>query len=670
VLDHATGVIVHSAYSRALADSWYGKSDAILWRNIPLIRGIQGKSIGRKAAREKLGFSETDFVVCSFGMMQLTKCNEHLLDAWLNSLLASEINCHLVFVGESDHGAYGEKILEKIALHQAGKHITITGFVTHDDYCCYLSAADLAVQLRTRSRGESSASVLDCLLYGLATIVNSHGAVAELPDDILLKLDDQFSLEQLSDALNALWQNASLRGQLSQRASAYIETHHAPLQVGKLYYDAIEFFDKSSPKQHYKNLLKSVSRIGVPDKHDLAKAAIAIAANQPPTGMRQLLVDISVMVQFDHRTGIQRVVRSILSGLIDNPPCGYRIEPVYSPGGGEPYRYAHRYAQDWLQCAIPGSDDAIIEVCAGDIFLGLDLFLSGTQQNEALLQLYKNRGVKIYFVVYDILPVLRPDVFPEGTDTDFSGWLQMITRLSHGLVCISKAVSDELSSWIEKQCPQQNNNLTIDYFHLGADINASQPSLGLSADAVHVLDIVRSRPSLIMVGTLEPRKGHAQVLAAFDLLWAEGIEINLVIVGKNGWMVDELVERLQSHPENGQHLLWPENVSDEMLLQLYEASTGLLAASEGEGFGLPLIEAAQHKLPIIARKLPVFMEVMGEHAFYFDGLEPETLADALRDWLQLLNKNKIPQSDGMPWLTWEESAQQLLDSVLQRDRNG
>jgi hypothetical protein len=38
--------------------------------------------------------------------------------------------------------------------------------------------------------------------------------------------------------------------------------------------------------------------------------------------------------------------------------------------------------------------------------------------------------------------------------------------------------------------------------------------------------------------------------------------------------------------------------------------------------------------------------------------------------LQLLNKNKIPRSDGMPWLTWEESAQQLLDSVLQRDRNG
>ena len=142
-----------------------------------------------------------------------------------------------------------------------------------------------------------------------------------------------------------------------------------------------------------------------------------------------------------------------------------------------------------------------------------------------------------------------------------------------------------------------------------------------------------------------------------------------MIVGKNGWMVDTLAERIQNHPQHGKCLLWPQNVSDEMLLQLYETSTGMLAASEGEGFGLPLIEAAQHGLPIIARKLPVFVEVMGEHAYYFDGLRADTLADTIRLWLQLLKENKAPQSTGMRWLTWQESAQQLLDSVLQHHNN-
>ena len=668
VLENATGIIVHSKYSEVLASNWYGRRNAAHWRNIPLIRGHHGSKVDRKTARTKLGLADTDFIVCSFGMMLTTKCNDILLDAWFESLLALDSRCLLIFVGENNNGEYGEQILRKITQHQAGEKIFITGFVSQENYDDYLAAADIAVQLRTRSRGETSASILDCLLHGLPTIVNSHGSAGELPDEVLMKIEDKFSLEQLRDALNKLWEDSNLRKKLSLAARQYIEKHHAPSYVGQLYHEAIEYFYRNSPKQHYLNLIKSISSIGMPSQHDLKLTAAAIASNQPPSEIHQLFIDISVLVQMDHRTGIQRVVRSILSALLDNPPSGYRIEPVYSPGGGESYRYAHRHVEEWLQLPIPTISDEIIEIRAGDIFLGLDLFLSGTQQNAALLQQYKNKGVYIYFVVYDILPVLRPDVFPEGTDLDFSGWLHMIARLSHGLVCISEAVADELSDWIETHCPQQKKNLTIDYFHLGADINASQPSIGLTSNAVEVLELVRSRPSLLMVGTLEPRKGHAQALAAFDLLWSEGVDVNLVIVGKNGWMMEELATRLQSHPEHGKHLLWPQNVSDEMLLQLYEASSGLLAASEGEGFGLPLIEAAQHKLPIVARKLPVFVEVMGEYAYYFDGLKADTLADTIRTWLHLLYENKAPQSDGMRWLTWEESAQQLLSSVLQHHR--
>jgi glycosyltransferase involved in cell wall biosynthesis len=87
----------------------------------------------------------------------------------------------------------------------------------------------------------------------------------------------------------------------------------------------------------------------------------------------------------------------------------------------------------------------------------------------------------------------------------------------------------------------------------------------------------------------------------------------------------------------------------------------LIAASEGEGFGLPLIEAAQKKIPIIARDIPVFKEVAGKHAYYFENSkEPEVITETIKEWLDLYKEGKHPSSDDMPWLTWEESAKQLL----------
>jgi glycosyltransferase involved in cell wall biosynthesis len=104
-----------------------------------------------------------------------------------------------------------------------------------------------------------------------------------------------------------------------------------------------------------------------------------------------------------------------------------------------------------------------------------------------------------------------------------------------------------------------------------------------------------------------------------------------VIVGKETWKhlpdserrtLPETVRKLKEHPELNKRLFWLEDASDEYLQEIYKVSTCLLAASEAEGFGLPLIEAARYKLPIIARDTPIFREVAGEWAFYFSGLKP------------------------------------------------
>ena len=65
-------------------------------------------------------------------------------------------------------------------------------------YRQYLRSADAAVQLCTLSRGETSAVVFDCMRYALPTVVNAHGPMAELPEDCVVMLPDEFDDTELA----------------------------------------------------------------------------------------------------------------------------------------------------------------------------------------------------------------------------------------------------------------------------------------------------------------------------------------------------------------------------------------------------------------------------------------------------------------------------------------
>lgn len=663
VLDLATGVIVQAEHSFRLAERWYGQGGSDGWRCIPQLHVISN-TMDRKIARARLGFASHDFLVCSFGMVGPMGLGDRVLHAWLQSFLGQNERCHLVFVGDKEDGDFGRELAESIHDSGLASRIRITSFADLGMYKDYLAAADMAVQLRVRSRGETSQTILDCLAYGLPVIVNEHGSNTDYPDDILIMIEDAFSDEDLTEVFERLYLDSELRASLSHRAVAYVQKHHHPAHIGKLYRNALEHF-AASPRKREQELIRALAELEapvLPSDADVLSVSAAIAANQPRTSPRQLLVDISEIVQRDSKTGIQRVVRALLQTFLDQPFQGYRIEPVYLYGGY--YVYARHFMLNMLGLPEEGLEDTPIAVHAGDVFLGLDLVAHLITRHESLYHDLQARGVRIVFVVYDLLPILRPDVFPEFLQPQFASWLDVIARLSDGLICISRAVADELTAWLMVHPPSRLRALNIGYFRLGADLSVSLPTKGLPEDASVTLQALSARPALLMVGTIEPRKGYAQSLAACELLWGKGVEVSLVIVGKQGWMVDSLVERLRHHPELDKRLFWLEGISDEYLEKVYASSSVLLAASEGEGFGLPLIEAAQHHLPIIARDIPVFREVVGEHAFYFRGTAPEVLAEAIETWLTLHAEDRSPGSVGVPWVTWQESAQQLLDVIV------
>lgn len=385
-------------------------------------------------------------------------------------------------------------------------------------------------------------------------------------------------------------------------------------------------------------------------------------AATPVVKPRQLFVDVSELVHQDAKTGIQRVVRSVLVELLANPPVGFLVMPVYA-NGNQGYRYAKQFTWKFAGGELPLGADEPITATKGDVFLGLDLQPYVVPQHADFFVFLHALGVETHFVLYDMLPILMPQYFMKDTDKIYQQWLAVLVQAS-GVMCISRAVAAELTAWLKQHDPARLSTLKIGWFHLGADVSSSLPSRGLPETARDVLDQLRKRPTFLMVGTLEPRKGHAQTLQAVEQLWRTGADINLVIVGKQGWMMEDVSQSLRSHKEHHSRLFWLEGVSDEYLEQIYAASTCLIAASEGEGFGLPLIEAAHFALPVIARDIPVFKEVAADNAFYFSGKTPEELAHALSAWLSLHAAGNTPMSTPIARLTWKQSTKNLLEGVL------
>jgi glycosyltransferase involved in cell wall biosynthesis/SAM-dependent methyltransferase len=394
----------------------------------------------------------------------------------------------------------------------------------------------------------------------------------------------------------------------------------------------------------------------------IERSGINYAAMTPSREGAELFIDVTHVFTEDLRTGIQRVVRSISTEIEQEFLPGIKVEPIYltDAGGYWHYRYVNGFADDF-EIVVPKK---------GDIFLGLDLNarIVGAVQT-GLFQDWKARGTKISFVVYDILPIEHPEWWPGDVGRHHEEWLRSVLNVSDNLICISRAVCDSVRAWALSAGYEQSKIPVMKSFHLGADVENSLPTRGMPGNGEAVLAVLKSSPSFLMVGTVEPRKGHSLVLSAFEKLWLNGVDVKFVIVGKQGWLVEELSTKLRNHAEYGRNLFWLEHASDEYLDKLYDAACCLIAASEGEGFGLPLIEAAQHKLPIIARDIPVFREVAGGHGYYFSCSDGNDFASAITDWLKLYENNKHPLSVDMPWLTWKESAQQLR-SIIGASVNG
>lgn len=366
---------------------------------------------------------------------------------------------------------------------------------------------------------------------------------------------------------------------------------------------------------------------------------------------RQLLVDVSVTLRHDAHSGIQRVVRAWLGALQAQPPIGFRVRPIFAT-----HRHNYHYAPN-LPCA-PQQLENTLPVTAGpgDVFLGIDLAAHLLPRWQFQLLQWKAAGVRIDIIVHDLLPLLHPEWFNPKTVRNFGRWTQVLAKYTDHLICTSHAVAKDVARWKLNSRALYQDEAQICLAPLGADILASSPSQGLSSQHHEILRQLSNRETVLIVGTVEPRKGHSVALDAIEKLWQQGRETVLVLVGRPGWKTQALQQRIRVHPELGDRLLWIDDASDEMLDRLYAQVTGVLNPSLGEGFGLPLVEAMYHNCSLLVRNLDVFREIAGEQIEYFDNDVPSALADHIAQWLDNISSQQRPRYKVR---TWEESAAEL-----------
>ena len=366
---------------------------------------------------------------------------------------------------------------------------------------------------------------------------------------------------------------------------------------------------------------------------------------------RRLLVDVSSAANAKRLSGIQRSVNSLVSALLRNKDH-LPLEPV-------PIWFSYQH-MEFLEArsyshALMGKtpeDDAPLAAKPGDILLMLDASWDLYPVFAKLLfPVIRSVDGHIVSCAYDIIPVSHPHFFEKPLRHMFRRWFKQAVTESDLIIAISAATRDAVAVKTKDIRP----DLPLDFFHLGADFQLTE------AEPQTKFIPFQSGACFLMVGTIEPRKGHATVLAAFEELWQHGSTDQLVLVGARGWMVDAFLKRLDNHPELGKRLHVFHNADDALLHSAYKECDALIAASMIEGFGLPLIEAARAGKTLIVSDIPAFREICGERAIYFTPGKSGELVEILRTF-PVAKYGQTP----IEWLTWDESAEMLVARIARQ----
>ena len=283
----------------------------------------------------------------------------------------------------------------------------------------------------------------------------------------------------------------------------------------------------------------------------------------------------------------------------------------------------------------------------------------------------KSDGAIVGLVVYDIIPLTHSEFFPSAIVDRFNGWFKQAIEHVDFFICISETVQNEVQTYLQKNYTDYQVQGRISFFHLGCALDNIDSRFrgndrgkdGNNRRSWKDRGIRNDKRMYIAVGTIEVRKNHKYLLDAFDLVWQQCPDAGLCIIGKIGWLSEQIVDRIKKHPLFKKNLFMFNNVSDAELDYYYKHSKALIWPSLAEGFGLPIIEALNQGLPVLASDIPINRETGKDFCTYFDINNPDCLAKIIINIEKTGNLPQVRNNKEYKLTTWEDSCRELFNRI-------
>jgi glycosyltransferase involved in cell wall biosynthesis len=227
VAQSAEGIIAHS--------EWCGARLEQIAPGVPTARiSMPVKTINpalRHAWMQKDGLHRP-LAIASFGLMTPDKGFDQTLQAL--SALKDEFDFHYTLVGtENSHW----DVREIIVRHGLGERVTITGHVSLEEFERYIAGTDIAINLRSHTVGETSASLCRIMGMGVPAVVSDIGWFSEIPAGCVIKVTPANNFSDLETRLRELISDAALRGHTGEGARDFILSEHNIWRTAERYID-------------------------------------------------------------------------------------------------------------------------------------------------------------------------------------------------------------------------------------------------------------------------------------------------------------------------------------------------------------------------------------------------------------------------------------------------
>lgn len=232
LLEASRGIVVHSRFmAEQVRGAGYTRPLAV----IP--HGAAVPEVNRQAYRHKLGVDETTPLIGVFGFLKPYKRIAESLRAF-QKLLRTQPGARMILVGEEHPEFPVRRLIASLGLEAQAR---VLGYAPLEEFVEYIGAADICLNLRYPTVGETSGTLLRALGLGRAVIVSDVGAFGELPGDVCLKVPvDEREVDLLYEYLNVLVSRPEVARALGERARRYVAEECSWERVAAQYANFLE----------------------------------------------------------------------------------------------------------------------------------------------------------------------------------------------------------------------------------------------------------------------------------------------------------------------------------------------------------------------------------------------------------------------------------------------